>query len=286
MLSRFRKGILARIYPMVEFLFRKFERSELSRGATLLQIPPASLRSGGLGTTSYGEWCYTLGLFQMLIGTNLTERPLSVLDVGCGVGRLYLATKPFLTKDDTFTGIDITEKSISICQSLFQRDGVRFIHTPAHNASYSENASGRTDWPFPNESMTLVTALSVWTHLNEEDWRHYLGEVSRVMKPGARAIITFFVLDDLYRPTEKTSRISDFYPQPENKWIFDSHAYESDHWFHPSWASIPETAIAVEKHAFEAAVLAAGLTLGAFYPGQWKDKPGLFFQDIAIFEKR
>jgi SAM-dependent methyltransferase len=281
-----RKKVLRRLYPMAERVFRYVERPEFSRGSTLLRIPPRSLRGGGLGTTTYGEWCYTVGQFQSLIGLYLPNTTrLSVLDVGCGVGRLYLATKPYLKEGDDYTGIDITERSISICRSSYPDENVKFIHTPAHNASYAKTVSGRAVWPFPDASVSLVTALSVWTHLSEADWRHYLAEVSRVMMPGARAIITFFILDDFYNPDKKTSQISSFYPQPQNKWIFDNPAYDSQHWRHPSWTTVPETAIGVEKAAFNEAVSAAGLRLVALHPGQWKDHPGLFFQDIAVFEK-
>lgn len=283
-MSLYRK-VARRLYPAVEKVFRDFEETEFSRGSTLLDIPPRHLRSGGLGTTSYGEWCYTVGMFQAILGLNLPERPISMLDVGCGVGRLYLAAKPFLTSNDTFLGIDISEKSVSICLSLFRKPGVDFLHTPARNAYYSTSSAGRMPWKIEDDSKNLVTALSVWTHLGETDWIFFLSEVHRVLSPNGRAIVSFFVLDELYRPELKSSATSRYYPQPENKWIFDTPAYGSSDWFYPSWAAVPEVAIGVTKEAFLRALSDIGLRLASFHPGQWKDHPGLFFQDIAVLEK-
>ena len=133
-------------------------------------------------------------------------------------------------------------------------------------------------------SHNLITAVSVWTHLREEDWRFYLKEVGRVLQPGGRAILTFFILDELYRPELKGPKHSRFYPQPENKWIFDASA-GSDNWRYPSWADVPEAAIAVDEAAFEPAVEASGLKVVQYLPGSWKDQPGFFFQDVVVFER-
>lgn len=285
LVSRIKGRISRSLYPIAESIFRSVERAEFSRASTLQQIPKRLYRGGGLGTTSYGEWCFSLGFFQALIGANLTERPLNVLDVGCGVGRLYLATKPFLQKDDTYHGIDVSPEFVAISQRLFGAPSVRFLHTRAGNAYYSKSAEGQSRWPFPDGSMNFVTGLSVWTHLNESDWRHYLGEVARVLRPGGRAILSFFVMDEHYFPDRKTGRMSEFYPQPENKWIFDQPAYGSKNWLCPSWVAVPEVAIAVTRQVFDDEVAAAGLQQVQFHSGQWKDRPGMFFQDIAVLQK-
>lgn len=285
--SRISRKASRSIYGPMERIYRLIERSQLSRGAVLEHIPPPSMRGGGLGTTTYGEWAYTIGLFATLIFKNLPPRPIQMLDVGCGVGRLYLSVKPYLTRTDHYTGIDIGRELIDICRRQYRAPNVSFVHTPNSNGYYTgSNSSDYSPWPFDNGSMNLVTALSVWTHLREEDWRYYLSEVSRVLSPGGRAIISFFVLDDLYRPERKSGRISDFYPQPENKWIFDQHAYGSKNWLHPLHVSKPEVAIGVPKKVFDKEIEAAGLKVREFLPGQWKDQPGFFFQDVAILEKR
>lgn len=284
--KRFRSKVARALTGPAEALLRSVERTQLSRSASLQHIPPPSERGGGLGTTTYAEWCYTIGLFQTLIFQNLPSRPVRMLDVGCGVGRMYLSAKPYLMPTDTYLGIDISKDFIAICDTRHTKSGVSFLHTPASNAYYAGDLTGPpVPWPIANASYNLVTALSVWTHLREEDWRFYLREVSRVLTPGGRAIISFFVLDELYHPESKTEETSRFYPQAENKWIFDVNAYNSVEWKYPSWANVPEVAIALPKDRFDAEIEEAGLQLIEYLPGQWKDQPGFFFQDVAVIQK-
>jgi SAM-dependent methyltransferase len=285
-LGRVKSLVTRGAYGPMELAFRALEDSHLSRGAVLKHIPKWSKRGGGLGTTTYGEWCYTIGLFQSLIFQNLPSRPVRMLDVGCGVGRMYLAAKPYLTDEDSYLGIDVGKSFVDICRSQYQEPNVSFIHTEAANGYYARGEKGPPKtWPLEDGYHNVVTALSVWTHLREEDWRFYLGEVGRVLAPGGRAIISFFILDDLYAPEAKSSRMSRFYPQPENKWIFDASAYGSEHWRYPSWAEVPEVAIGVPMDVFETASAEAGLRVATYLPGQWKDQPGFFFQDVVVFEK-
>ncbi|HZZ69348.1 MAG TPA: methyltransferase domain-containing protein [Phenylobacterium sp.] len=284
--NRLRNRTARAVYGPMEEIFRKVELSQLSRGATLEHIPASSKRGGGLGTTTYGEWCYTIGIFQSLIFQNLPARPIRMLDVGCGVGRLYLAAKPYLTSEDSYLGIDVGQPFIDICKQQYREPNVSFLHTEASNGFYAKDTGGGPKaWPLADGSHNFVTALSVWTHLREEDWCFYLKEVGRVLQPGGRAVISFFILDELYRPEAKRAQISTFYPQLENKWIFDTAAYGSEHWVYPSWASVPEVATGVPKAIFEKVVAEAGLKIANYFPGQWKDQPGFFFQDVVAFEK-
>lgn len=286
MLKAIARRASAGVAPVVEHLLRTVERPMMSRGAVLDHIPPAGARGGGLGTTTYAEWCYTVGLFQTLIFEHLPARPVRMLDVGCGVGRLYLAAKSYLVDDDSYLGLDITKSSIAICRERYRAPNVDFLHVPAHNGFYATGSDAtREPWPLPDESHNLVTALSVWTHLREEDWRFYLNEVARVLAPGGRAIITFFVMDELYRPERKRSSTSAYYPQPEDRWIFDTPAYDSAEWKTPSWVSAPEVAVAVPRDVLDREVVSAGLRCVRYLPGQWKDQPGFFFQDVAVLEK-
>lgn len=286
LIKRIGRGVARRAYGPVERVYRYIERPQLSRGAVLVAIPPSSRRGGDLGTTTYGEWCYTIGIFQSLFFQNFPQRPIRMLDVGCGVGRLYLAAKPYLSPDDSYMGIDVGADFIEISKSQYREPNVSFLHTRASNGYYASDVTGGpVAWPIADGAHNFVTALSVWTHLREEDWRFYLREVGRVLARDGTAVISFFILDDLYHPEKKTSRPSRFYPQAENKWIFDAPAYGSKHWTYPKWANVPEVAIAVPKSVFDDEVAAAGMEIVHYYPGQWKDQPGFFFQDVVILKK-
>jgi ubiquinone/menaquinone biosynthesis C-methylase UbiE len=85
---------------------------------------------------------------------------------------------------------------INFCLSHFHADNYRFIHFDVANASYAGHQNAQLkNWPVEDKSQDLVTALSVWTHLNETDALFYMKEVRRVLKDDGKAIITFFHLD-------------------------------------------------------------------------------------------
>lgn len=274
--------------PPVEALLRYLDRGSMSRGAIIDKIPPPSRRvtKAGVGTTTFAEWCYNAGFFAGLLAPYIpSSRPLRVLDVGCGTGRLYLSAEPFFGDDDTYTGIDVNPEAIDLCRKNYPAANAAFALTEAANGHYAPGAANRLlRWPFDDDAFNLVTALSVWTHLREEDWRFYLNEVARVLAPDGRAMITFFLMDDAYRPERKRDTLSRFYPQPESQWIFDQP--DTEGWFTTRWAKVPEIAIATPLTVFEAELAKAGLELVTLFPGQWKDTPGAFFQDVAVLRHR
>jgi SAM-dependent methyltransferase len=276
---------------VAEAAFRRTGRKDMSRGGVLSMVPPYSKRQGsGLGTVTYGEWCYTVGIFQSIMFQNLPEgETIDMLDVGCGLGRLYLSSKAFLNDGGSYTGIDIGTHLIDDCKAEYAGcDDASFVHYDAANAIYSNSTKTAPQlWPLGDKTYNFITALSVWTHLREEDWCAYLRQVSDRLTDDGRAMISFFILDDDYDATlpGRTDKISKYYPQPETKWIFDAPAYGSENWSYPSWAPDPEVAIGVRKAAFDAAVAEAGLVVDKHYPGSWKERSGLFFQDIVIFKK-
>ena len=71
----------------------------------------------------------------------------------------------------------------------------------------------------------------------------------------------------------------------QDRWIFDQPSYESDAWFHPEWVKIPEIAIGVTKTGLDRLTTNAGLKLIEHHQGNWKELPGVYFQDVLIFER-
>lgn len=284
---RIRHPLSKLAYPAVEKMLRTLQRPQISRTTTLNMIPPPSERDAGLGTTAYSEWCYALGFFQSLIFQTLpTERPLRILDIGCGVGRLYLATRPYLQPGDNYTGIDVSSSFIDICRARYTDPNLNFVHLDASNPLYASHLSDKElPWPFEDDAFNFMTALSVWTHLNEGDFTFYLKELGRTLAPGGKALVSFFIMDETYGETllGRTDAQSVYYPQPASMWIFSKKAYGSDNYFYPEWADVPEVAIGVTKAGFDEAVRDAGLKVERHFSGSWKERPGLHFQDIVVF---
>src|SRR3954452_23014549 len=67
------------------------------------------------------------------------------------------------------------------------RIGVSPRQTPA---SSSENSTRQ----YRNDE-TLVFLCSVFTHMMPNEAANYIGEIARVLKPGGRCVVTYFLLN-------------------------------------------------------------------------------------------
>jgi SAM-dependent methyltransferase len=109
---------------------------------------------------------------------------LRTLDIGCGTG----ATMDHLKRFGDVHGIDLEE----IPLGFSRRRG----HTRVARAS-------ATELPIADESLDLVTALDVIEHL-DDDVRG-LGEIRRVLKPGAPAVLFVPAFQALWGPNDVQS---------------------------------------------------------------------------------
>jgi len=100
-------------------------------------------------------------------------------------------------------------------------------------------------------------------------------------------IITFFYLDEKYRENihKKNDQVSEFFNTKKNLWVFDQNSYDSENWFHPKWVNVPEDAIGVDEAGMKNLLKESGLKIKKIMPGNWREFPGTFFQDIFILEK-
>ncbi len=274
-------------YDLIDGLYRRYDRGLVQRTRNITRIPGSLRRRGG--KRAYAEWAHVIGIFQTLIHQQLgaNDRP-AVLDVGCGSGLLAIAAEPFLGPDGRYTGLDVMKGEIDFCRGHYPSPPFEFIHFDTANAAYAPGqAAARPPWPLPDRAFDLVTALSVWTHMNEQDATFYVAEVARVLKPGGRAMITFFLLDDAYRRSlgRRDDGKGRYHNTRRSDWVFDQPSYASDAWFHPAWAHVPENAVAVTPDGLNRLLAASGLRLSEHHQGNWKETPGTYFQDVLIFRQ-
>jgi len=292
-------------YHRLDQAFLREEVKRLYHAMNLRLVPNASVR----GLTPYGEWCHQIGIFQTLMYIYLGGRKnVHIVDIGCGAGKFVPAAEPFIGESGRYIGIEVRRGVVELCRRLYPLDGVEFVHVTSRNPFYTPEVNQAcTPYPLPDNSVDLVTALSIWTHLSEREAVFYFSEVNRMLRRGGGAILTFFVLDDTYyanlpqlqgvksrdsapnsfSSTHWLSALGQAYANHGKPWIFDNQFPGSTHWFYPSWVKVPEHAVGVTTEGIRAILLAGtDMEWVQSYDGFWKGGGGLFFQDILVFTKR
>ena len=121
----------------------------------------------------------------------------SVLDFGCGCGRVarHLMVQP--TPPRSYLGIDINRSMVAWCSKFLAplRDGWRFEHHDVYNKNLGADNSPNRTQPFPvaDGTLSLVIAYSVFTHLSLDQTIFYLHEIRRKLRPGGVAKTTWFL---------------------------------------------------------------------------------------------
>ncbi len=283
-----RRGV--KPYSFHDRFFIPADKKQIRRARNLRLIPGERYRRRG-GKYSYAEWAHVIGIFQTLFHHYLSKHEGNqILDIGSGTGILGIASEPFISNKGKYTGVEIRKEDVDFCREHYVEEHFEHIHFDVDNPYYNDPAKVQSKkWPVSDSSFDLVTALSVWTHLDEKDSLIYFKEIERVLKPSGKAIITFLLLDDHYYSgleKRKESKSSNFHSLKPHRWVFDQPSYGSSMWFHPEWVKVPEHVIALTEEGLNHLIRESGLKLIKHYPGNWKDLPGLYFQDVMVFEKK
>ncbi|MBI2437154.1 MAG: methyltransferase domain-containing protein [Candidatus Magasanikbacteria bacterium] len=99
----------------------------------------------------------------------------SILDLGCGTGRLYHLFSKFQGID--YAGLDQSEKQIEMAQKEFP-DNIYIV-------------AEMTSLPFEDKRFDVVYCIATFHHLPDEETRlKSLSEMKRVLKPGGKIIMT------------------------------------------------------------------------------------------------
>lgn len=129
----------------------------------------------------------------------------AVLEIGCGIGRIAFALR-YLLESGSYEGFDISKEKVAFMRRHFEpaHPNFRFLCADIHNTYY--NPDGKVPaheyrFPYPDAAFDTVFAASVFTHMLPANTRRYVHETGRVLKPGGRAVFSFFLLDH-YRPAQ------------------------------------------------------------------------------------
>jgi len=184
-----------------------------------------------------------------------------ILDIGSGVGRHTLPLTKFLNSKGSYEGFEIVKAGVEWCDKHITTRFPRFRFTlvDLYNGSY--NPKGKIlpkDFVFPyeNDSFDAVMALSVFTHMKPEDVSHYLKEVERVLKPGGKSLLTFFLIN-------KESRVLLDNPDNSQRFVDTGDGYWTTH------LDLPELAIGYDEKIVRRFYREAGLEIERIAYGSW-----------------
>jgi SAM-dependent methyltransferase len=123
----------------------------------------------------------------------------SVLDFGCGCGRIARQLIQQRPRPERYAGLDLHPGMITWCQENLapRARGFSFHH---HDVRYEPFNPGpakplSAPLPFGPGEFTLVVAISVFTHLTQEQAEHDLAEIARVLDPEGIFVSTWFLFD-------------------------------------------------------------------------------------------
>lgn len=200
-----------------------------------------------------------------------------ILDVGCGPGRVALPLAEYLSDDASYYGIDVSQKCIDWCRDEITTEhrNFHFVHADIYNGRYNPKGTlGAKDYvfPFDNDRFDLIILFSVFTHMLEEDTRHYLQEIRRLLKSSGRCMFTAVVLT-----LERVAR-RDRLPIRYRHRVGDCMV---------RWAWQPERSVAYPLALLERLLSESGFRLRL--PIEWGSWDGMsnqsaFFQDILVLE--
>ncbi len=151
----------------------------------------------------------------------------SVLDFGCGCGRLARQLIQQRPRPRRYLGIDLHRALTDWCEENLQphAPGFEFRHHDVFYPVWNPGPDKPATAPFPTEdgSRSLVIAYSVFTHLTEAHAEFYLGEAARVLEPDGFLEATWFIFDKglfpMMQEFQNALYIND--QDPTNAVIFD-----------------------------------------------------------------
>lgn len=131
----------------------------------------------------------------------------SVLDVGCGQGRIPIGILDRVGEIAKYRGVDVSEDSIKWCQRYISRKhpNFQFIHIDVKNARYNpkgEQIDSDFRFLFDAAEFDIIYLYSVFSHMRAEDVRAYLRDFRRVLRPDGGIFLTAFVEEGVPDMTE------------------------------------------------------------------------------------
>ena len=177
----------------------------------------------------------------------------SLLDWGCGAGRLAVGVREEFGRIRDYHGVDIQPELIEWAQGNLSGDGYRFTCLDLSNERYNPDGSPERTLAADPGSVDAFYAYSVFSHMNDVDTPAYLQLIGTALAPAGRALVTCFVEED----------VTDWEENPEG--------YGPLEWKGPLHCT------RFSRSHFEDHVRDAGLAVDRFEYGRETDGQSLYF---------
>lgn len=215
---------------------------------------------------------------ELVTATGLNEHS-TVLEVGCGYGRVAAALTGLIDCPGRYDGVEIVEKAVEWCtkEITSRYPNFSFYHADVSNP-YAGRECGKpaTSYrlPFESEAYDVVFLTSVFSHMRPEDIKSYLNEISRVMKQHGRCFITYYLIDS-FSAAQVSSK------QASQNFCHDFGSFLSTH------KRVPEQTIAVSEVLVREFYEDAGLVIDEpILYGSWANRDKYFsYQDVIVATK-
>lgn len=126
----------------------------------------------------------------------------SLVEIGCGPGRLPIGIIDRVGEIRSYQGLDLNRPSIEWCRKHItpRHPAYRFTHVDVANSRYNPAGSlAQTQFRLPVEdrSADIIYLYSVFSHLLTDDVRSSLREFSRILRPQGTLFLTAFVEENV-----------------------------------------------------------------------------------------
>ena len=176
----------------------------------------------------------------------------------------------------SYAGFDVSKSMIRWCRRHIstERPEFRFDWAAVHNRKYNPFgtvADTEFRFPYADDSFDFAFATSLFTHMSRDAIQHYLVELARVLRPGGRFLLTFFVITDDSSEAIAAGRASFEFVHPVDGGLTADPRQ-------------PEAAMAFEADVVTEMLWTAGLAVRPpIHYGQWTGNPrGVAGQDIVV----
>lgn len=210
----------------------------------------------------------------------------SILDFGCGCGRLALPLLEQMANNGRYVGVDIIPDLVNFCRieiaSVYSNS--EFYQLEATNSHYSEwlkksspiegHLSKLSD--LGGEQFHLIVAFSVFTHLSSSELAKYFHALTELLHPGGTLLVSVFLVNSVTKKSTEDGNSAISFIRPTWR---KRKEYFADKDSEMAAVGFPE------KTVIDSAAQ-AGLSPTNIYYGSWSGQASSSsFQDIVVLKK-